>query len=177
MKVLIGLWVMSLFLHAYSYEELMNEYEAKNFERVCSEGSSFLMKNEKNENILTIIGDACARVDFINPLGNVIKNLIKTPETRENASYFSTLILQKKLIYQFMCDGINLKDLRLPRTDHVLSRVFEELTKGNYTRVDHKIQISTPNMDYLLWLSNDSLKKVFIEEIKNEKLINRHWYL
>lgn len=177
MKVFLGLFSLYATLYAYSYTELLKDYEAKNFEKVCSQGSIFLTKNDKNENILTAIGDACARIDAINPLGNVVKNLVTTPEYRESGSYFATLVLQKKLIYQFMLDHINLKELRLPRTEHLLSRVFEELAKGNYTKVDHKVSIITPSVTYILWLSEDEPKKVYIDELKHGKLIDRHWYL
>lgn len=177
MRVILGLWMMSVMAFAYSHSELLREYEAKKYEQVCTKGFNFLISNEKNENIITAIGDACAKVDAINPLGHVVKNLVTTAENRESGSYFATLILQKKLIYQFMLDGINLKELRLPRTEHVLSRVFEELAKGNYKLQDQKVEITTPSMNYLLWLSDDDPKKVYIDEVKEGKLINRHWYL
>jgi hypothetical protein len=177
MRLVFGILVFCVSVYGYSYTELLRDYEAKNYEKVCSNGSVFLIKNDKNENILIAIGDACAKIDAINPLGNVVKNLISTPENRESGSYFATLVLQKKLIYQFMHDGINLKELRLPRTEHVLSRVFEELAKGNYTTKENKVEVVTPAMDYLLWLSNDEPKKVYIDELKNGQLILRHWYL
>ena len=178
MKILLAL--LGVFLssmYAYSYNDLLKDYEAKNFEKVCNDGAVFLIKNDKNEQILTALGDACAKVDAINPLGNVVKNLISTKEYRESGSYFATLLLQKKLIYQFMLDNINLKELKLPRTDHVLSRVFEQLSKGNYKMVDKRIEISTPEMNYMLWLSDDDPKKVYIDENKDGKLVKRHWYL
>jgi hypothetical protein len=76
-----------------------------------------------------------------------------------------------------MNDSINLKELKLPRTNHVLSRVFEQLSKGNYEVVDKRIEITTPEMNYLLWLSDDDPKKVYIDENKDGKLVKRHWYL
>lgn len=164
-------------LYAYSYNDILKDYEGKNYEKICSQGSSLLLNNEKNENILVAIGDACAKIDAINPLGSVVKNLISTQEYRESGSYFATLILQKKLIYQFMNDQINLQELRLPRTEHVLSRVFEELAKGNYAQNNQKIEIKVSDKEYLLWLSNDNPKKVYIDELKNGKLMYRHWYL
>ena len=178
MKVLV---ILVLFIwnvaNAYSYNEVLRDYQANRYEKVCSEGAEFYMRNDKNEQILVAIGDACAKIDAINPLGQISKNLISTKEYRESASYFSTLILQKKLIYQFMHDDINLKELTLPRTDHVLSRVFEQLSKGNYSVVEKGIQILTPQMNYLLWLSEDAPKKVYIDEHKEGKLVERHWYL
>ncbi|ACZ12429.1 hypothetical protein [Sulfurospirillum deleyianum] len=178
MKLLI---VVSVFvchsLYAYSYNDVLKDYQAKRYEKVCSDGAEFYLKNERNEQILVAIGDACAKVDAIQPLSYISKNLISTKEYRESASYFTTLMLQKKLIYQFMHDAINLKELLLPRTDHVLSRVFEELSKGNYKVVEKRIEIGTPQMNYLLWLSDDEPKRVYIDEHKEGKLVQRHWYL
>ncbi len=176
-KILVCLSLAWSYMYAYSYNDILKDYEAKNYEKICSQGSSLLFNNEKNENILVAIGDACAKVDAINPLGNVVKNLISTNEFRESGSYFATLILQKKLIYQFMNDRINLQELRLPRTEHILSRVFEELAKGNYSENNQQIEIKTGDKEYVLWLSNDKPKKVYIDEVKDGKVMYRHWYL
>ncbi|AFL68764.1 hypothetical protein [Sulfurospirillum barnesii] len=172
-------WVLFFCYIAYadSYRDLLNDYQAKRYEKVCSDGAKFYLKNERNEEILVAIGDACAKIDAIQPLGQISKNLLSTKEYRESASYFTTLMLQKKLIYQFMHDGINLKELNLPRTEHVLSRVFEELSKGNYRTVEKGIEITTPQMEYRLWLSNDEPKKAYIDEYKEGKLVQSHWYL
>lgn len=167
-------------MYAYSHNEVLKDYEAKNYEKVCLQGGALLFNNEKNENILVAIGDACAKVDAINPLGSVVKNLVSTEEYRESGSYFATLILQKKLIYQFMHDNINLKELRLPRTEHVLSKVFENLAKGHYEIINdgmQKVYIKLPGYAYVLWLSNDEPKRVYIDEYENDKLLKRHWYL
>lgn len=180
MKFVVLFFICLQTIYAYSHKELLNDYEAKNYEKVCSQGGVLLFNNEKNENILIAIGDACAKVDAINPLGNVVKNLVSTDAYRESGSYFATLILQKKLIYQFMHDNINLKDLRLPRTEHILSKVFENLAKGNYEIVNdgmQKVSIKLPGQSYLLWLSNDDPKRVYIDEYENDKLLKRHWYL
>lgn len=175
--LVVWLGLLCSLTYAYSYKDVMRDYEAKNYEKVCNDGSDLYLKNEKNEQILVAIGDACARIDSINPLGQIVKNLISTKEYRESGSYFATLILQKKLIYQFMNDHINVKELTLPRTNHVLSRVFEQLSKGNYKEGPNGIEISTESMDYLLWLSKEDPKKVYIDEHKDGKLIQRHWYL
>ena len=45
---------------------------------------------EKDEQILSIIGDACAKIDYINPLGYVVRGLVSTPQFRQNGSYFAT---------------------------------------------------------------------------------------
>jgi hypothetical protein len=69
MKVLV---ILVLFIrnvaNAYSYNEVLRDYQAKRYEKVCSEGAEFYMRNDKNEQILVAIGDACAKIDAINPL-------------------------------------------------------------------------------------------------------------
>ena len=180
MKLFLVCIVFVSHMFAYSANDVLKDYEAKQFEKVCQNGSNSYMRNDSNGNILTAIGDACAKIDSIRPLGDIVNRLYATKEHRESASYFATIVLQKKLIYQFMNDDINLKELRLPRTNHVLSRVFENLATDNYEIVDkglRKITITTPEMDYVLWLSTDEPKKVFIDEYKNKKLVQRHWYL
>ena len=124
--ILIGLF-LHVTLFAYSHSDAIADYRAKNYKDVCLKSVVFYTNGEKDENILSLVGDACAKVDYINPLGYIVRGLISTPEFRENGSYFATLLLQKKLIYQFMNDQIDLKNLRLPRSDHILSIVFENL--------------------------------------------------
>lgn len=168
-----------VYLYAYSYNDVLNDYEHKRYEKVCNDGAEFYMKNEKNENILVIIGDACAKTDAINQLGYIVKSLNSTQAYRESGSYFSTLILQKKLIYQFMCDGNDLKGLKLPLTDHLLSEIFHHLSQGNYEIVakeTKEVRIKTETKYYFLWLSKDIPAKLYIDEYRNNELIKRHWY-
>lgn len=175
--VLIFIGMLSI-SYGYSKTEILRDYQNKQYQKVCGLWAELIVANEKDENIFTAVGDACAKEDAINSLCGVIKHLIGTKETRESASYFATLVLQKKLIYQFMLDGINLQDLRLPKTDHVLSRVFDELARGNYTfDNEKKVIINTPSMNYLLWLESQKPQKMNIDEMKDGKLIKRHWYI
>lgn len=179
MKYIVYFMMFSGYLFAYSYNDVLNDYEHKRYEKICTDGAEFYMKHEKNENILIIIGDACAKIDAINPLGYIVKNLNSTQAYRESGSYFSTLILQKKLIYQFMCDGNELKGLKLPLTDHLLSEVFNHLAQGNYEiaiKETKEVKIKTEVKHYLLWLSKDTPAKVYIDEYRNNELIKRHWY-
>ena len=175
--VLIFIGMMSI-SYGYSKIEILRDYQNKNYQKVCSLWAELIVSNEKDENIFTAVGDACVKEDAINSLCNVVKHLIRTKEHRESASYFATLVLEKKLIYQFMLDGIHLQDLRLPKTDHILSRVFDELAQGNYTLdKEKKVIINTPSMNYILWLGGQKPQKMYIDEMKDTKLIKRHWYL
>jgi len=178
MKKLI---LICLFLHvslfAYTHDDVMSDYEAKKYKDVCLKSAVFYKNAEKNEHILSVIGDACAKVDYINPLGYIVRGLVSTPQFRENGSYFATLVLQKKLIYQFMNDGIDLKNLRLPRSDHTLSIVFENLVTENYTNKGGKIIIKTDSKEYRVWISDAKKKVVNVEEYIAGEKIKTHWYL
>ena len=48
--VLALLGLLCSTMYAYSYNDVLRDYEAKNFEKVCTDGSIFYMKNDKNEN-------------------------------------------------------------------------------------------------------------------------------
>ncbi len=176
-KLIVCLTFVHIALFAYTHEDVMRDYKAKKYKDVCLKSAVFYKNAEKNENILSIIGDACAKVDYINPLGYIVRGLISTPEFRENGSYFATLILQKKLIYQFMNDGINLKNLRLPRSKHILSVVFENLVKGNYEKDGKKFIIKTEKKVYIVWLNSAKKRVVNIDEYIDNKKIKTHWYL
>jgi len=164
-------------LFAYSHDDVIADYQAKKYVDVCKKSAIFYKNAEKDENILSIIGDACAKIDYINPLGYIVRGLVSTPQFRENGSYFATLVLQKKLIYQFMNDGIELKNLRLPRSKHTLSIVFENLVKNNYIKENGKIIIKTSAKEYRVWINNAKKRVVIVEEYKNSKKIKTHWYL
>ena len=173
----IILIIFLFYVNAFSYgkNDIIKDYKNKNFEKVCIDGT---LSDSKDEDILSLIGNACLKIDNINPLGFIVKRLVSSPKYRENASYFATILLQKKLIYQFMNDGIDLQGLRLPRTANILSIVFENLVKKNYKTIKgNKIEINLKNSKYILWRSNGNPPKVYINEYKNGILLKRHWYL
>ncbi len=105
----------------YTNNDILVDYQKGNYKRVCRNSVRNRMNAIKDEKVLSIVGDACLRVDYINPLGWIINRLYSKPEYRKNASYFATILLQKKLIYQFMHDNIDISNMRLPRTSYVLS--------------------------------------------------------
>lgn len=175
----IVLIFLSLYSISFSYSknEIVSDYENQNYKKVCIYGT---VANSKDESILSLIANACLKIDSINPLGTIIKKLVSTAKYRENASYFATILLQKKLIYQFMNDDIDLSKIRLPRTSYILSVVFENLVKKNYKIIDKKskkIKIVLKNETYILWRSNQKPIKVYINEYRGGVLIKSHWYL
>ncbi|WP_458701616.1 hypothetical protein ACKGJI_05685 [Sulfurospirillum sp. 1307] len=170
-------FLLHVALFAYTHEDIINDYKEQRYKDICLKSAKFYKNAEKNEQILSIIGDACARIDYINPLGYIVRGLISTPEFRQNGSYFATLVLQKKLIYQFMHDKIDLKNLRLPRSNHTLSIVFENLVKKNYKKEDKKFIIKLKEKEYRVYLGDEAKRVVHVDEYKDGKIIKKHGYL
>jgi len=107
------------------------------------------------------------------------RSLVETPSSRENSSYFSSLILQKRLIYQFMIDDLDLSHLKLPASSHLLSRVFEQLSMKQYKTLSEEpklIEINANGKKFILSVSDDTPKKVLIDEYKSTGELERHWY-
>jgi len=176
-KILFVLLSFYSISFSYNKDEIVKDYENKNYKKVCIYGT---VANSKDETILSLIADACLKIDSINPLGTIIKRLVSTPKYRENASYFATILLQKKLIYQFMNDDIDLSGMRLPRTSYVLSVVFENLVKKNYKVIEKKtkrIKIVLKDVTYILWRSSDKPVKIYLDKYKDGILIKQYWYL
>ncbi len=161
-----------------NYDKIVESYKKRDYKETCRYGKKILEKLDNR--FLSLVGNACAKEDDINILGDIIKHLNKSKADRMNSSYFATLILEKKLICQFMNDNINLSNLSLPKTNHILSRVFDNIAKGKYkilNKKNKKIKIIDGSFTYLMWLSDNKPKRVYIDEFKNGTFVKRHWFL
>lgn len=178
MRFFLPLFLFSFVFGAnFNEREMLRLYQHGEYKKVCRYAKPFLYKMDNS--FISIAGDACAKEDDINILGIIVAKLNKTKSDRANASYFATLILQKKLIYQFMNDDLNLSGLVLPKTTHILSRVFEKLAQKKYEVIDiknKKIRINDGVYMYILWLSDEKPAKVYIGEYKNKIFLKKHWY-
>ena len=163
-----------LFAAEVNYDKLLGYYKEKKYKKSCIYAKKVL--NKLDNSLLSLAGDACAKEDDINVLNYIVVKLNKTKSDRANASYFATLILQKKLIYQFANDGIELFGLVLPTTEHILSRVFKKLAQKRYKVVKNKIVVEDKSYRYVLWLSKDVPAKLYVDEYKDMMLLKRHWF-
>jgi hypothetical protein len=165
---------------AISTDVLVEAFQDKNFILVCREGMKKFNQKKNDEDFLSMVGVACAEIDYINPLGILQKALKSTLSGRNNASYFSTLILQKKLIYQFMIDDIELGYLRLPDTNHILSVIFKNLVMKKYVVLEKnpkKLEIKNDKQTILIYNSKDKPVKVMVEIYdENKNKIEERWY-
>lgn len=170
---------MSLSLEARDISSFIEDFKAKKYNKVCGKGSRLYYGGYTDENFVSLVGISCAKVDRINVLGMFQRSLVLSDASRENASYFSTLILQKRLIYQFMIDNLDLSHLKLPDSNHLLSRVFTALSNSKYEILSKRpklVEINANGRKYVLSVSDDTPKKVLVDEYKADGTLERHWY-
>ncbi len=179
MRILLVL-IVPFLLFASSYNKLLIEYKEAKYKSACLRGIKLFKRGEKNEKILSLVGDACARSDYINILGEIQKYQRNSKEARENASYFTTLVLQKRLIFQFMHDDLDLSSLKFPKTGHIISKVFINLSNENFEVIaikPKKVRIESSDGDeYTLYISPTGNNKIYIEERKESGKIIVHRY-
>ena len=161
-------------------DNILELYKSEKYKKACVNGAKLFHRGYKNEAFLSIIGDACAKTDYIYALSQLQNSLIKTESGRMNASYFATLVLQKKLVYQFFLDNLELGHLVLPQTGHILSILFEHIIKKDFTTLTHspkKIGFSEGTKNIVAYIISDKkIKKVVVEVYKDKKLVNTHTY-
>lgn len=159
--------------------DLVKEFEHKKYEKVCTEGLKKYYGGKEDEMFVAMVGLSCAEVDNINPLGFLQKKLVHSLSARETASYFSSLVLQKRLLYQFMIDNIDMSNLSLPISEHILSKIFEKVSAGEYEVIILKpkmIKIELETRTLMISISDDEVIKILVDEYENGELMVRHWY-
>lgn len=170
---------MIMGLEARDITPFIKDFKAEKYAKVCERGLIQYYRGFKDENFTSLVGVACAKIDRINVLGMLQRSQVETKDSRENSSYFSSLILQKRLIYQFMIDNLSLEHLKLPTSSHLLSRVFDKLSANNFTVLSTSpklIEMDDNGKKIMLSISDDIPIKVLIDEYSLDGELKRHWY-
>ncbi len=178
-RLLLMGFLLGVSVEARDIKPYIDDFKKKKFDRVCDKGMQAYYGGYTEENFVSLVGVSCAKVDRINLLGMLQRSLVSTKESRENSSYFSTLILQKRLIYQFMIDDLALDHLKLPTSNHLLSRVFTQLSIKNYKVLSTEpklVEVDDNGRRIILSVSDDEPKKVMIDEYGVKGELKRHWY-
>lgn len=134
-------------------------------------------RGNKEAHFAAMVGMACAKTDAINPLGVLQRSLVATPALRSSATYFATLVLAKRLLYQHFIDGIDLGGVVLPKYDHILSTVFDHVARKDFVSMGQEmIRIESNGRSILVSVSDDRPARLLIDEYAGAKLLHRHWY-
>jgi hypothetical protein len=167
-------------LPASDLERLYRLYSNKNYAQACQLGLKIFNENKKNSKFLMLYGFSCLKADFIDRLAVPMTGLRRTKTERANASYFATIILQKKLLYHALLDKVDISDLRLPKTDYILSKVFDMYTHGTFKKANDKYLFQSkenPDLTYVLYIVyGTGAPKMVIEERLGGEIIKTHRY-
>lgn len=169
-----------LFLNASNLSEIYKFYEKQKYEEGCDYGKKNYKKNIDNEKFLTFYGLCCLETNNISRLAIPMVLLGESKELRETASYFATILLQKQLLKQFLVDGKELGVLELPKTDFILSRIFNLFVKKEYSlKEDTYILLDRDKkkMQYEVYIKEKKNKNYMIIDIYQEnKFTKRYQY-
>ncbi len=179
-KTLLLLSTLVISLKADIYKEFTTHLNNKNYVLACIAGKQIISKQEKSEKFLSIIGQVCLKADFINSIALLEGKLRKSKEARTNAVLFSSVILQKRLIYQFMYDDVDISTLALPISDHILSYTFVAIRDKNYTVVSKNpkiIEFKREDKHYKVYIKKKDKRRVIIEVRDKRNKMTKHRYL
>lgn len=113
----------------------LEAYKSNDIPVACESGRHLFHSGMRDEKLLIAIGEVCSKADYIDFVGVLQQRLGQSPESRNAAVYFSTLVLQKRLLRQYMHEETDLSHYTLPVTDHILSRVYEAIKKKAFILV------------------------------------------
>ena len=174
MRLFFFLILLSLALFSSNLSTLYKYYEKQEYDKGCNYGMKYYKKNRNNEKYLTLYGLSCLETDNIDRISKPMLRLNKSKASRENASYFATILLQKQLLKQALLDAKPLGDLRLPKTDFILSKIFRLFVQKKYQLSDGVYSFEEQTIKYQLYLDNKD--KMIIDSYQNGKFTKRYRY-
>ena len=134
MKILSILAFAIVSLFAVSIDDVRNWDQIGQYNRICQESVRNLFIEEQNDALANVYAKACLKMDKVNELVVPTVMLYKTKEARENASLYSTIIFQKKMLYLALCDGVDISYIRTPKINYILSEIFDKFTEKAYVK-------------------------------------------
>jgi len=180
MKSLMILSLLVTFSQADIKTKLYHLYQDKAYEKACKTGLKVFQKYRKDEEFVSLYAFSCLNADQIDRLAIPISILKHSEEARSNAAYFSVILMQKTLLFHALVDNYKLTELSLPKTDHVLSKVYDLYSKVNYKRKrSHYTYLDPDNnkIEYKLYIKNSNQdKKMVIEKYYDTIMTHRHVY-
>lgn len=159
-----------LVLVSFSFGGIIEDFKNKEYEKICKIEN---INSTRDEKILSLIGISCVKSDNLYLLPYIVRKLKYTKVARLNSIYFSTIYLQKKLLYSYFFDNFNLDSFELPDSDYILSHVFYKIKRNEYKRIGDFYIINYKDEVIKVYKKNN---KLFVDEYKNNKLIKRHWF-
>lgn len=179
MKIFLAI-LLAINLHAQVKEEMLSLYQKKEFNEACDLGYKNFGLYSRDEEYVSLYAFSCLNVDYVDRLLIPITILKFSKEARSNAVYFSTIVMQKKLLYHAIIDDYDISALNLPTTDYILSKVFDLFSKHQkhgkkdvYIFEDEK----DSRLKYKLYIiKDDKIDKIVIEKLYDSLSVSKHIY-
>lgn len=182
-KILFLLLVLGAHISAASLEDIWQWYNNKEYHKVCSNSvtATDYFRYNKDENFINMYAHACLETDMINRLARPIIQLRKSKESRANASYYTTILYQKKLLYNALIDNLDILPKNLPSTNYILSKVYDDYVNQKYEKKDGAYLFKdAQDSSYMYKLSikkdNDGFIKLVLETFKDGTIIKTRMY-
>lgn len=175
-KIAFIVFIFSAILQANTPNVMMHLYQKGAFIEACEMGYRHFDELKWNEAHLSLYAFSCLKADRIDRLDTPTVLLNKTSEARTNASYFSMLILQKKLLIQALYDNYPLKSLKLPTSSHLLSKIFSLYTHDPQPKnsiKDYNDSIN-PRISYKLYMTQYNGHKTIAIDEYYDKIVSVH---
>lgn len=166
-------------LHADIPAKMYQLYQKGEYTESCNLGLLHFKKFEFNEAYVSIYAFSCLKADQIDRLNTPIMVLSQSSEARANASYFSMLVMQKKLLLQGLYDNYSLKSLKFPTSSHLISKLFSLYC--NHPQPENSIKeyndSTNSRISYKLYLTQlNGRKTIAIDEYYDKILTLHHVY-
>ncbi len=180
MRVVILIIVFATVLFSSNLSTLYQFYEKQQYKKGCDYAHRYFHKNKKSEKFLTLYGLSCLETDKIDRIATPMVRLKNEKSSRENASYFGTILLQKQLLKQALLDNRELGELKLPRTNFLLSKIFNLFVHKRYNLKDDIYifsDLEDKSIKYHLYIQKRKGRYYMIIDIyKNGKFTKRYKY-
>jgi hypothetical protein len=184
MKAILFILMTTSALFSSNLSVLYRMYEKQKYEKACNYAFKYYYKkqNKNNETYLTFYGLSCLETNHLSRIAVPMISLTKTEDSRANASYFGTILLQKQLLIQALIDKKPLDNLYLPQTNFVLSKIFSLFVKNKYQLkkdIYHFVDEDKSEITYQLYIKKKhkkSRKYMILDIYKNKKFTKRYQY-
>lgn len=178
MKALLSFIFVSVFSFAIEVEDIKKFYENEEYDKVCTNEVAHIYTKWHDEGLTNMYAHSCLKLDMLNRLIIPIVQLHKSKSSRANASYYSTVLTQKKLLYHSLIDGVDISYVRLPKTGYILSEIFEKYIAKDYEK-DKNVFIFKEKNDivYKLSLEKDGdTTKMVLKTYKDDVLKKTRYF-
>ena len=175
MKILSILAFAIVSLFAVSIDDVRNWDQIGQYNRICQESVRNLFIEEQNDALANMYAKACLKMDKVNELVVPTVMLYKTKEARENASLYSTIIFQKKMLYLALCDGVDISYIRTPKINYILSEIFDKFTEKAYVKKSdtYVFTLESGERAELFIKEEEEVKKMVVALYTGDKLRDR----